>query len=220
MSIIKNINLKFGAFVFEIDQLILADRGVTAFLGPSGSGKTTFFNTLVGLHSPKNWSWQFKDEDLAKLSLSERRLGVVFQSYELFPHMTAEENVRIVFDVKNNKASARVDFKTFIQPYLAKLKLEQCWSTKASDLSGGEKQRIALLRALISQPRLLLLDEPFSALDSLARLEARAMVKSIIADLDIPVYLITHDEADVKVLADHVVYMKEGRISGAEKGQH
>ena len=218
MSIIKNINLKFGSFVFSIDELTLADQGVTAFLGPSGSGKTTFFNTLVGLHSPKDWSWHFKNEDLAKLSLAERRLGVVFQTYELFPHMTAEENIRIVFDVKNKKTENSMDFKTFIQPFLAKLKLDQCWHTKAGDLSGGEKQRIALLRAVISKPRLLLLDEPFSALDSLARLEARAMVKSVVADLDIPVYLITHDQADVQALANHVVYMKDGRVSGAENG--
>lgn len=218
MSIIKNINLKFGSFTFVIDQLALPDRGVTAFIGPSGSGKTTFFNTLVGLHTPKNWSWRIKDQDLAQLTLAERRLGVVFQNYELFPHMSAAENVKIVFDVQNKKRNPRLEFNSFIQPYLTKLKLEQCWQTRASDLSGGEKQRVALLRAVISQPRVLLLDEPFAALDSLARLEARAMVKALIADLDIPVYLITHDDADVKALADHVVHIKNGRVSGAEKG--
>lgn len=216
MSIIKNINLKLGRFALNVDQLELPDQGVTAFLGPSGSGKSSFFNTLVGLHTPPNWSWDFQGEDLAKLDLSQRRLGVLFQSYDLFPHMTAKENIKIIFEARQN---ANQDFNEFIKPYLTKLKLEKCWSTKASDLSGGEKQRVALLRALISNPRVLLLDEPFSALDAEARVEARQLVKSVISNLAIPIYLITHDKADVQALAQQVVYIEDGRLSSAQKWQ-
>ncbi|MFZ3231303.1 MAG: ATP-binding cassette domain-containing protein [Pseudobdellovibrio sp.] len=213
MSIIKNINLKLGSFSLIIDQLELSDRGVTAFVGPSGSGKSSFFNTLVGVYNPNNWVWLFQQQDLARLTISDRRLGVVFQSYELFPHMTAEENIKIVYDARNDK---QIKFDILIQTYLEKLKLQNCWQTKASDLSGGEKQRVALLRALISQPRILLLDEPFSALDAAARDEARQLVKSIIHELDIPVYLITHDESDVKILADHIVSIRDGRFESVK----
>jgi len=215
MSVIKNINLKLGTFHLVVDELNLSDQGVTAFLGPSGSGKSSFFNTLIGLHEPKAWSWIFKNEDLALLSVGDRKLGVVFQNYELFPHMTAKENVRIVFETRKNSDE---NFETSIKDYLTKLKLEKCWNTKASLLSGGEKQRVALLRALVSRPRLLLLDEPFSALDASARGEAREIVKTLVRNLDIPVYLITHDEADVKALADRVVYIQDGRFISDEKG--
>lgn len=216
MSIIKNINLKLGQFVLKVDQLELLDQGVTVFLGPSGSGKSSFFNTLVGLYTPPEWSWIFQGEDLAQLDLSQRRLGVLFQSYDLFPHMTAEENIKIIFEARQ---SANQKFSEFIKPYIAKLKLEKCWLTKASDLSGGEKQRVALLRALISNPRVLLLDEPFSALDAEARVEARQLVKSVISDLAIPIYIITHDKADVQALAQQVVYIEDGRLSSAQKWQ-
>jgi len=214
MSVIKNINLKLGTFHLVVDELNLSDQGVTAFLGASGSGKSSFFNTLIGLHEPKAWSWIFKNEDLALLSVGDRKLGVVFQNYELFPHMTAKENVRIVFETRKNSDE---NFETSIKDYLTKLKLEKCWNTKASLLSGGEKQRVALLRALVSRPRLLLLDEPFSALDASARGEARELVKTLVRNLDIPVYLITHDEVDVKALADRVVYIQDGRFISDEK---
>jgi len=214
MSVIKNINLKLGTFHLVVDELNLSDQGVTAFLGASGSGKSSFFNTLIGLHEPKAWSWIFKNEDLALLSVGDRKLGVVFQNYELFPHMTAKENVRIVFETRKNSDE---NFETSIKDYLTKLKLEKCWNTKASLLSGGEKQRVALLRALVSRPRLLLLDEPFSALDASARGEARELVKTLVRNLDIPVYLITHDEVDVKALADRVVYIQDGRFIRDEK---
>jgi ABC-type Fe3+/spermidine/putrescine transport system ATPase subunit len=214
MSSIKNINLKLGEFHLQVDQLFLEEHGVTAFLGASGSGKTTFFNTLIGINNPASWAWEFKNENLAEMSLSERRLGVVFQNYELFPHMSAKENIEIVFDARNTKNKS---FDQAVSQYIKTLNLEKCWQTKAANLSGGEKQRVALLRALVSEPRILLLDEPFSALDPAARNEARLLVKAVVRDLSIPVYLITHDPDDVKVLAQHQVYIRDGRFFRDEK---
>lgn len=213
MSLIKNLNLRFESDHFDliIDELEIPDRGVTAFWGASGSGKTTLFKTLIGLYQPKDWSWIYKDIALHALSLSERRLGVVFQNYELFPHLTAAENIQLVIQARANKENLS---KVMQQCELFKMRLhlESCWNTKAEKISGGEKQRVSLLRALLSQPRLLLLDEPFSALDPHLRKEARLLVKSVLEECNLPVYLITHDEADVEALAQTRIELEKGRI--------
>lgn len=211
MSYIKNLIIKLDHFELNIPELSLSETGVTAILGSSGSGKTTFLNTLVGLLQPLNWTWTFKGETLSALSISERNLGVVFQSYDLFPHLTSEENIKLIVNSRH-RHSERAQAFLLLEQYKVQLNLKSCWRTKADKLSGGEKQRVALLRALISQPRILLLDEPFSALDTGLRIEARQLVKKIIQQLDIPVYLITHDQEDVNFLADYVLHLKDGRI--------
>jgi ABC-type Fe3+/spermidine/putrescine transport system ATPase subunit len=211
MSLIKNLHLKFDDFTLDIPELTLSETGVTAIQGPSGSGKTTFLNALIGLHEPQNWQWKFKNEILSDKSMSERRLGVMFQSYDLFPHLTAEENILLVLQSRY-KEELRLEPRQKLEAYRQQLNLGACWNTKAQVLSGGEKQRVALLRAVISNPRLLLLDEPFSALDPELRGEARALVKSFISQLSIPVYLITHDEEDVKQLANHRIFLSKGRL--------
>ncbi len=211
MSLIKNLIVKNGNFELNIPHLELSDTGVTALLGPSGSGKTTLIKTLVGLHSPTGWSWNFKGEHLHRLQIGERRLGVVFQGYDLFPHLTAEENILLVLRARHSEKE-RAAVMEQLYSYKKNLNLTSCWHTRADDLSGGEKQRVALLRALVSNPRLLLLDEPFSALDPELRTEARLTVKNLIHELKIPVYLITHDAEDVKMLADHSLAINHGRI--------
>ena len=213
MALIKNINFNRGSFLLKLDQLELPDTGITAFVGPSGSGKSTFFNILIGVYQPHGWSWEFKQENLATKTLSERRLGVVFQGDQLFPHLTAEENLQIVFQARNPGAS----FIETVAPLKAQLNLEKCWNTLAGNLSGGEKQRISLLRALISQPRILLLDEPFSALDPELKIEARRMVKTLLRDMAIPVYLITHDIEDVRALAQNTIEISNGQFSAVKK---
>ncbi len=208
MAQISNIKLQLGSFTLSVDQLQLSDTGVTAIQGPSGSGKTTFFNTLIGIHQPAGWSWNFNGSDLAQRKISDRQLGVVFQNYELFPHLTSEENIKIVFEARRKD-----NFKSAVEAYVEKLNLMACWRTKAADLSGGEKQRVALLRALICKPQLLLLDEPFSALDIATREQARLLVKSVLTELNIPVYLISHDPEDTAFLAQHRVYIDSGRFT-------
>jgi ABC-type Fe3+/spermidine/putrescine transport system ATPase subunit len=212
MSHIKNLSIRFENFELDIPELNLAENGVTAIIGSSGSGKTTFVKTLIGFHRPKAWSWKFKGEDLANLSISDRRLGVVFQSCDLFPHLTAEENIFLVLNARHG-LEQRADMREMLQKFKLKLNLESCWQTLASQLSGGEKQRVALLRALVSNPRILILDEPFSALDSDLKMEARDIVKELIQQINIPVYLITHDQEDVKALANYIVRMKSGKIT-------
>jgi len=218
VSLIKNLDLHFESdqFNLKIDELEIPDSGVTAFWGHSGSGKTTLFKTLIGLYQPKDWSWIYKDIALHALPLSERRLGVVFQNYELFPHLTAAENIQLVMQARHKKEDLQ-KAKQQCESFKARLHLDSCWNTKAEKISGGEKQRVSLLRALLSQPRLLLLDEPFSALDPHLRQEARLLLKSVLQELDLPVYLITHDEADVNALAHMRIELEKGRVRSVNK---
>lgn len=215
MSHIKNLNLKLSSFELSVDDLQLPDHGVTAFMGPSGSGKSSFIQTLIGLHHPVGWSWNFKGELLSELPVKARRLGVVFQSYDLFPHMTAAENVEIVVRSRTQKSAAHsAELQSQMKRQMKLLQLEKCWQTRADRLSGGEKQRVALLRAFVSQPRLLLLDEPFAALDEELRIEARALLKELIQESQIPVYIVTHDAKDAVSLEAQAVYnVRNGRIS-------
>ncbi len=212
MSHIKNLVLKMDDFELNIQELMIPEKGITAILGSSGSGKTTFLKTLIGLYQPRGWSWTFKGELLSALDIGQRRLGVVFQGYDLFPHLTADENINLVLKARNSEKAARTAAQNKVEKYISQLHLERCRHTRAQNLSGGEKQRVALLRALVSNPRILLLDEPFSALDTDLRSEARLLVKELLSQLDIPVYLVTHDKEDVATLAENVIHLKNGKL--------
>jgi sulfate transport system ATP-binding protein/putative spermidine/putrescine transport system ATP-binding protein len=211
MSVIKNLNYSESNFLLDIPSLEISDSGVTSIQGPSGSGKTTLFNILTGILPVTGWSWNFKGEDLAKLDVSERRRGVVFQSYELFPHLTAEENIIIILRARHKSVGVALHEK--VEKYKTTLQLHKCWKTKAAFLSGGEKQRVAFLRAVISNPRMLLLDEPFSALDEKLRGEARETLRRFLNEVDVPTLLITHDSADVEALAQHRLYLDHGKLA-------
>ncbi len=212
MSHIKNLVLKMDDFELNIKELVIPEKGITAILGSSGSGKTTFLKTLIGLYEPQGWSWTFKGELLSGLDIGSRRLGVVFQNYDLFPHLTAEENINLVLKARNSEKAARLIAQNKVEKYISQLNLVNCRQTRAQNLSGGEKQRVALLRALVSNPRILLLDEPFAALDTDLRSEARLLVKEVLSQLDIPVYLVTHDKEDVTSLAENVIHLKNGKL--------
>lgn len=209
MFLIKNLKFNLGNFELSCPELHFESKGVTAIRGPSGSGKTTFFKVLIGEHSPQNWSWQLNGVELAHSNISERQLGVVFQSYELFPGLTAEENIKIVMKARGNFTEAAL---TQLEFYKNQLQLNLCWNTLAQNLSGGEKQRTAVLRAVMSLPKLILMDEPFAALDPVLRQESRALVKEVIAKSGVPVLMITHDEEDCRQLADRTIHMSGGRF--------
>lgn len=210
MSLVENLIKTYDdGFSLQIPRWEIADQGITVLKGPSGAGKTSIFRILIGLEPNKQTRWIFKGEDLNQLPIRERRLGVVFQTYELFPHLTAKEN--LWFSARARKVPEDRAQK-FFDELVALLKLEPLIHRKAYYLSGGEKQRVALARALMGEPRFLFLDEPFSNLDTELRAEARALVKSAIERFKIPSLLITHDPEDVTMLAHHVVNIKNGKL--------
>ena len=209
MSLVTKLHKKYEEFSLEIDEWEILDRGVTALIGPSGSGKTSILHALLGLESCPGLSWVFSGVDLAQLTTPDRRIGIVFQNYELFPHLTAEQN--ILFAARARKIPA-IQQKEKLNSLAEKLQLNSLLKRSAALLSGGEKQRVALARALIGAPRILFLDEPFSALDEALRDKARALVRQVLEDEKIPALLITHDERDLSALAHKITQIDAGRI--------
>ncbi len=209
MSVVSGIDLKFDDFVLKVDQWEIADQGVTALVGPSGAGKSTLLRTLLGLYKCPEMKWLYKGLDLAALPVADRRLGVVFQTLDLFPHMTARANIEFALRARGVSPA---EGKKHMDQLVEILHMQSYWERKASVLSGGESQRVALARALVGEPRLLLLDEPFSSLDQDLRVEARTLVKNLIEHFKIPTLLITHDAEDVSALASFTARMADGRI--------
>lgn len=209
MSLVENLFKNYGNFKIDIPSWEILDEGVTVLWGPSGSGKTSVFRLLTGLESSLNFKWIFKSLDLAKLPVPQRRLGVVFQTLDLFPHMSGEQN--ILFAAKAREIANEQAFDK-LQELVEFLKMEAFISRPVSVLSGGEKQRVAIARALIGEPRILLLDEPFSALDQDLRQESRILIKKVIEKEKIPTLLVTHDPLDVETLANKVSLIHDGKI--------
>jgi len=209
VSYVENLHRDYGDFKLDIDSWEILDEGVTVLMGPSGSGKTSVFRILLGLEPCPGMSWKFQGVDLAKMKTPDRRLGVVFQTLDLFPHMTAEEN--ILFAARARKVDEKKRFVR-MKELTEELQMESFLKRKAAVLSGGEKQRVAIARALIGEPRLLLLDEPFSALDQELREDSRKLVKRVIAAEKIPTLLVTHDPQDVAALATKVTSIRDGRL--------
>lgn len=209
MSIVENLIKDYGDFRVHIPHWDIADKGITALWGPSGSGKTSVFRLLIGLEPCEGLHWKFGDLDLAALDPSQRRLGVVFQTLELFPHLSAEENILFAARARGvQKNEAREALRDLTE----ELRITNILHRKAQVLSGGEAQRVALARAVIGQPRFLFLDEPFSSLDAQVRSEARALVAHVVERLEVPTLLVTHDQEDLNALADTIVKIKDGQL--------
>ena len=209
MSYVENLRRDFGDFKLDIERWEILDEGVTVLWGASGSGKTSVFRVLLGLDPCPEMKWVFAGEDIAKLKTPQRRLGVVFQTLDLFPHMTAEENIRFAAEARQVPPQAA---EKKIRELKEELQMGSFFQRPAAVLSGGEKQRVAIARAIIGQPRMLLLDEPFSALDQDLRDDGRKLLKRVIEAEKIPTLLVTHAPRDVEVLAKKVSKLKAGKI--------
>lgn len=209
MSLVENLYRNYGDFVLHVPRWEISDRGTTAIWGPSGSGKTTLFRVLIGLEPCSGWSWIWQGQDLAQLKVEERKLGVVFQSLELYPHMTARENIEFAAHCRR-KDHRQIQLD--IDRIANELMIEKVLNKGVHHLSGGERQRVAIARAVIGQPRMLLLDEPFSSLDQELRVEARKLISAFIHTCQIPCLIITHDSEDL-VMAQYKVHLKDGLLN-------
>jgi len=180
-----------------------------ALLGPSGCGKTTALRALSGLESINEGRILIDGEDVASVPTNKRDIGMVFQSYSLFPHMTAIENVEFGLRMRGVSAGER---RGRAAEALEMVGLDKHSSRYAHQMSGGQQQRVALARALVTRPRVLLLDEPLSALDAKVRVQLRDQIRRIQTDLGITTVFVTHDQEEALAVADRVAVMREGVI--------
>ena len=205
MSVIKNLKKTYGSFKIHIPEWKLSDTGITALIGVSGAGKTSILRILSGLDLCPSLKWIFDEMDLAKLPVQKRKIGFVFQNLELFPHLSAYENIKF-------GGSNVVSWKKNLDFLIDALHLSKIKHQKTDQLSGGEAQRVALARALMSQPRILFLDEPFSSLDENNKHRAREIVQRMVQHYSIPAILVSHDKQDVNKLANDIVEIKHGKL--------
>ncbi len=189
------------------------DGEFLTLLGPSGSGKTTLLRVLAGLDTPDHGCVFMDGEDFLALSARERRVGLVFQQYALFRHMTVARNIAFGLEVRPGKERPpRAKIKARVEELLALTQIEGLGGRYPAQLSGGQRQRVAVARALAVEPRLLLLDEPFGALDAKVRKELREELRRIHDATGVTTILVTHDQDEAMALADRVVLMNKGRI--------
>ncbi len=215
MSIeIRNISKRFGNFVaLDNINLDIPTGELVALLGPSGCGKTTLLRIIAGMETADEGEILFSGAEATHLHARDRNVGFVFQHYALFRHMTVFENVAFGLRVKPRKERpSDADIKRRVMELLGLVQLDWLADRYPSQLSGGQRQRIALARALAVEPKVLLLDEPFGALDTKVRKELRRWLRRLHDDMHISSVFVTHDQEEALEVADRVVVMNHGRI--------
>ena len=215
MSIeIRNVSKNFGDFKALKDVSLNIESGeLVALLGPSGCGKTTLLRIIAGLETADRGSILFSGEDTTDVHVRDRQVGFVFQHYALFRHMTVFENVAFGLRVKpRGQRPSETQIKQKVHDLLNLVQLDWLADRFPSQLSGGQRQRIALARALAVEPKVLLLDEPFGALDAKVRKELRRWLRRLHDDLHVTSIFVTHDQEEALEVADRVVLMNAGNI--------
>ncbi len=215
MSIeVRNLSKLFGRHAALRDVSVTVQSGeLLALLGPSGSGKTTLLRVIAGLEAPDAGTVHFDGDDATTRSASDRRVGFVFQHYALFRHMTVFENVAFGLRVRpRTERPPETEIRRRVDELLALVQLDYLGGRHPSELSGGQRQRVALARALAVEPRVLLLDEPFGALDAKVRQDLRRWLRRLHSQIHLTSVFVTHDQEEALELADRVVVMNEGRI--------
>jgi len=206
---------RFGDFV-AVDNvsLAIASGSLTALLGPSGSGKSTLLRIVAGLEHPDEGDVSIHGEDATGLPPQERGVGFVFQHYAAFKHMSVRDNVAFALKIRKRP---RDEIRDRVGELLRLVQLEGLANRYPSQLSGGQRQRMALARALAAEPRVLLLDEPFGALDARVRKELRAWLRRLHDEVPVTTVLVTHDQEEAMDVADRVAVMNEGRVEQTGK---
>lgn len=196
VSILRNINLEIG------------EGEIVSILGPSGSGKTTLLNLILGLTEIDSGKLFYNNEDLTDVPMEERGFNIVFQDYALFPHLNAYKN--IVYGLKNKPG---ISTEEEVKDLIRLLGLNDHLDKKIDQLSGGQKQRVALARTMVMKPKILLLDEPLSALDGVIKESIKDRIKTIAKEYHLTTIIVTHDPEEALTLSDRVLIINEGTIS-------
>src|ERR1700749_1235127 len=212
--IIDSLAKRFGTFAALNGASLTAPQGAfVALLGPSGSGKTTLLRILGGLEAADHGSVRFADMNWLGMPAREGKAGFVFQHYALFRHMSVAKNIAFGLEVRPRaQRPGRADIKARVEELLAMMQLDGLGNRYPSQLSGGQSQRVALARALAIEPRMLLLDEPFGALDAKVRKELRVWLRHIHDKAGVTSIFVTHDQEEAFAVADLVAVMNKGRI--------
>lgn len=197
------------------DKVVLSDINVeintgeiVSLLGQSGSGKTTLLNIILGLTKMEQGKIIFNNQDISNVPMKNRGFNIVFQDYALFPHLNAYQN--IVYGLKNKRGLAT---EKEVQEYIEFLELKPHLTKKIGELSGGQKQRVALARTLVMKPKILLLDEPLSALDGVIKESIKQRIQSIAREFKLTTIIVTHDPEEALTLSDKILIINQGEIS-------
>ena len=205
-----NISKRFGDFVALDDVSVEVPAGsLTALLGPSGGGKSTLLRIIAGLESPDSGQVCIEGRDMTGITPQERGVGFVFQHYAAFKHMTVRQNVAFGLSIRKRP---KQEIARRVDELLGLVQLSQFGDRYPSELSGGQRQRMALARALAVEPRLLLLDEPFGALDANVRAELRAWLRRLHERVPVTTLFVTHDQEEAMELADQIVVISHGKV--------
>ncbi len=214
---LNGITKRFGSFTaVNTFSVTLEDGEMICLLGPSGCGKSTILNMLSGIIPVSDGEIWFDDDNVTKWPPEERGIGLVFQNYALYPHMTVLENICFPLEIKKVPKQERIE-RAMAMARL--VHVDQMLSRRPKELSGGQQQRVAIARALVKEPRLLLLDEPLSNLDARLRLEMREEIRRIQLETKVTAIFVTHDQEEAMSISDHIVLMKDGVMQQYDRPQ-
>ncbi|MDD2981294.1 MAG: ABC transporter ATP-binding protein [Hespellia sp.] len=206
---LKNIKKAFdGTTILNDITLDVQDGEIISILGPSGSGKTTLLNLILGITDIDSGKLLYNGQDLTRVPMEKRGFNIVFQDYALFPNLNAYDN--ITYGLKNHPG---LSSKEEVGDLIALLGLEEHLEKKIEQLSGGQKQRVALARTMVMKPKILLLDEPLSALDGVIKESIKDRIKTIAREYNLTTIIVTHDPEEALTLSDRVLIINEGKIS-------
>lgn len=206
---LKNIVKKYGNNVILDDISLQIKKGeIVSILGPSGSGKTTLLNLILGITDISSGKIIYDGEDITDVPLEKRGFNIVFQDYALFPNLTAYEN--IVYGLRNKPD---ISTEEDVQEFIRLLGLEEHLNKRIDQLSGGQKQRVALARTMVMKPKILLLDEPLSALDGVIKESIKSKIKEIAREFSLTTIIVTHDPEEALTLSDKVLIINDGQIA-------
>lgn len=192
-------------------DLEVEDGELICLLGPSGCGKSTILNLIAGLLDPTSGDIAFDGKSVVGIHPKDRGIGLVFQNYALYPHMTVLENVMFPLTVGKNKKS-KAEAKSIAEKYMKITSIEEIAEKKPGQMSGGQQQRVAITRALVQNPKILLLDEPLSNLDARLRLKIREEIRRLVKEIGITTIFVTHDQEEALSISDKIVLMNEGVV--------